>query len=112
MEWDYETFVGNFSFEGGQFYIWASNQWFPLKDMLIHYGKQGYELISTDYDHAESRLVYIFKRHVGGAPSVGGLPASAAAAPPAGAPPEADDGSSGRRRRSPRDLEKLLREMK
>lgn len=110
MEWDYETFVGNFSFEGGQFYIWASNQWFPLKDMLIHYGKQGYELISTDYDHAENRLVYIFKRPVGGAASAVSMPAAAAAAAPAAAP-EADE-SGGRRRRSPRDLEKLLREMK
>lgn len=119
-EWEYETFVGNFSFENGQFFIWANNQWFPLKDMLTHYGKQGFELTSTDFDHSENRLVFVFKKPVGGAPPMAAAaPAAYDAGPPhgggGGGPPAGGGGGGGgggKGRRSQRDLERLLREMK
>lgn len=130
--WEYKVIAGSYSLDGAEVVVENPLGRGTLQRILDHYGAEGFELASTNYDNINKEIVMLLKRPKGGvamqgapfAAAQGAMPAAMAPQMVPGArmaaslPDEADDlpprrggGSGGqRRRRSKAELDRLARE--
>ena len=109
---EYKVIAGIYSVEGAEVVVENPSGKGTLQRILDHYGREGFELVSTHYDNLNREIVLLLKK---------GQAVAAAATPAPAAEAEADDdlpvrrresdaASSGGRRRSKADLDRLYRD--
>jgi division protein CdvB (Snf7/Vps24/ESCRT-III family) len=119
---EYKVIAGIYSVEGADVVVENPSGKGTLQRILDHYGREGFDLVSTHYDNLNREIVLLLKK--GGSVAAAGMPLAAAPAPEAEAEAEAaepDDEvpvprrgktmtKSDRSRRSKADLDRLYRD--
>lgn len=100
--WDYKVISGKYSLENGEVAIENSLGKGTLQRILDHYGSEGYELTSSNYDNINREIVLLLKRLKPGATlPVAAAPVSLSAPTSAPAAAGGDDDDLPPRRKKP-----------
>ncbi len=124
--WEYKVIAGSYSLDGAEVVVENPLGRGTLQRILDHYGAEGFELASTNYDNINKEIVMLLKRPKGGvamqpAPVAAGAAAMAPQMPPGARmaaalpdddelPPRRGGGGGQKRRRSKAELDRLARE--
>ena len=113
---EYKVIAGTYAVDGAEVIVENPMGKGTLQRILDHYGKEGFELVSSHYDALNREIVLLLKK--GGAVMVATAPAGAAPAAMAADDDDDDDDLPPRRaaaakkkgRRSKADLDRLYRD--
>ena len=113
---EYKVIAGTYAVDGSEVIVENPMGKGTLQRRLDHYGKEGFELVSSHYDSLNREIVLLLKK--GGAVMVAAAPVAAAPAAAAAAAAVDDDdlprrrapADGKKRRRSKADLDRLYRD--